>query len=74
MLYPQVLRTEAFSARKTFAAEDSHSADRRGMVDTSVEPYRLDYWSILTTLIITGLHVRLSNYGSAGVLRTALMG
>ena len=57
MLHPQVLRTEAFSARKTFAAEDRHSVDHRGMVDTSVEPYHLDYWSILTTLVITGLHL-----------------
>ena len=55
MLHPQVLRTEALSARKTFAAEDRHSVDHRGMVDTSVEPYHLDYWSILTTLIVTGL-------------------
>jgi hypothetical protein len=57
VLYSQVLRTVAFSARKTFAAEDRHSVDFRGMVDTSVEPYRFDYWSILTTLIIKGLYL-----------------
>ena len=56
MLHSQVLRTVASSARKTFAAEDRHSVDFRGMVNASVEPYRCDYWSILTTLIITGLH------------------
>jgi hypothetical protein len=55
MLYSKVLRTGAFSARKTFVAEDRHPVDFRKMVNTSVEPYRGDYWSILTTLIITGL-------------------
>jgi hypothetical protein len=65
--YSQVLRTVAFSTRKTLAAEDRHPVDFRGMLDTSVDPYGFDYWSILTTLLITGLHFRA--YGIAFHLR-----